>query len=102
VRPGPYDPATGRIHVLAAMCSTCIFRPGNLMALAPGRIAGMVREAERNQSAIPCHDTLYRDDVAPAVCRGFLDRKGAVWTQPLQVAERLGRITEDPPPPPRA
>lgn len=90
---GPYR--DGEVHVLAAQCKTCIFRPGNLMRLEPGRVRGMVRDAIRDQAAITCHDTLHRSDVRPAVCRGFHDRYS---TQPLQVAERLGLLVEDPVP----
>lgn len=80
----------GRVHVLAEMCSTCVFAPGNRMRLEPGRLAGMVRSATEADSAIICHSTIYRDDVDEAVCRGFFDRHP---TTPLQVAERLGYIT---------
>lgn len=80
----------GRVHVLTEMCPTCVFRPGNLMQLKSGRLAGMVREATANESCIPCHSTLYngRDN---AVCRGFFDRHK---TQPLQIAERLVMVEE--------
>lgn len=91
---GPFR--DGQVHVLATMCETCIFRPGNLMRLTPGRVKGMVRGALRADAAITCHSTLYREDVAPAVCRGFYDR---YETQPLQVAARLELIAEDPVPP---
>jgi hypothetical protein len=76
----------GRVHVCAAMCPTCVFRPGNLMQLRAGRVRQMVDEALENGSAIICHKTLEGDN---AVCRGFFER----WpTQPLQVGERLGLI----------
>jgi len=78
----------GRVHVQAEMCSTCIFRPGNLMSLKPGRVRGMVDEAREHESAIVCHQTLYPGP--NAVCRGFFER----WpTAPLQIAERLGLVT---------
>ena len=86
----------GKVHVLADQCGTCIFRPGNLMRLTPGRVKGMVDDARANESAIVCHATLYRDDVQQAVCRGFYDR---YETQPLQVAKRLELIELDPVPP---
>lgn len=78
-----------RVHVKGKMCSTCIFRTGNLMSLVPGRVEQMVAKAERDASAIICHDTLGGDN---AVCRGFFDRHK---TAPLQVAERLGVIEWD-------
>lgn len=76
----------GKVHVLADLCDTCIFRPGNLMDLARGRVAGMVRDAKANESAITCHSTV---GGAEAVCRGFYDLHA---TAPLQIAERLGYI----------
>lgn len=85
----------GAIHVVAEMCPTCVFRPGNLMGLAPGRLAGMVADAIADDSTIVCHSTLYRDDVQHAACRGFFDRHA---TTPLQVADRLGLIAWDPAP----
>jgi hypothetical protein len=94
VTEGPYR--GGRVHVLAEQCGTCIFRAGNPMRLEPGRVKGMVDAAIRDDAAIVCHSTLYRDDVQPAVCRGFYDR---YQTQPLQVATRLELIAEDPVPP---
>jgi len=78
----------GRVHVCREMCSTCIFRPGNLMDLNPGRVQGMIRDSVRKQSAIICHQTLDGDE---AVCRGFYDQHK---TQPLQIAERLELVTE--------
>lgn len=78
----------GRVHVQAELCSTCIFRPGNLMQLRSGRVRGMVDEAREHESAIVCHQTL--DGREQSVCRGFFDR----WpTTPLQLAERLGMVT---------
>lgn len=82
----------GKIYVCAEMCSTCIFRKGNLMQLKSGRVRGMVDDARKDQSTIVCHKTLDGDNAA---CRGFFDR---FPTQPLQIAERLGLIREVPPP----
>lgn len=72
----------GRVHVRARRCPTCVFRHGNLMHLD-----GMIAEAEANESAIICHDTLDGDN---AVCRGFFDLHP---TQPLQIAARLDLVT---------
>ena len=76
----------GTVHVLSEKCATCIFRPGNLMRLQRGRVAQMVRAAQRQQSAIICHDTV---DGNRAVCRGFYDQHA---TAPLQIAERMSLI----------
>ena len=83
----------GRLHVCERRCHTCVFRPGNLMHLEPGRLADMVAQAVAEDSAIISHSTLYRDGVDNAVCRGFYDRHR---TQPLRVAQRLGLIRFDP------
>lgn len=74
------------------MCDTCIFRPGNLMSLEPGRVEGMVAEATANEGCIPCHDTL---GPKASVCHGFFKRHA---TAPLQIAERLGYIVYTPVP----
>ncbi len=79
-----------RVHVLAENCPTCIFRPGNLMHLAPGRVKRMITEAVLTDSAIICHSTLNLDQ--QAVCRGFFD---SYRTTPLLMADRLGLIVED-------
>ena len=75
------------VRVMADKCSTCIFRPNNLMHLQPGRVAEMVREAKSKEGSIVCHKTL--DQKRHAVCRGFFDHHK---TQLLQVAERLGCV----------
>lgn len=54
------------------MCSTCIFRPGNLMDLHPGRVRQLIDEACDDDGAIVCHQTL--EEPLGAVCRGFFDR----------------------------
>ena len=76
----------GSVHVCAEMCSTCVFRPGNLMSLGPGRLAEIVRGSVAQDAALTCHSTL---DADRAVCRGFFDR---YKTTPLQLADRLGRL----------
>lgn len=76
----------GRIHVMRAMCPTCIFRPGNLMRLKPGRIEFMVAAATRRESCIPCHETL---DGAQAVCHGFFRLHATV---PLRLAAVMNAI----------
>lgn len=98
-RPGPYDPATGRVHVLADRCTTCVFRPGNLMHLNPGRLKDLIETNTASGSALTCHATLADWDAPapPAVCRGFYD---AHPTPPLLLAAALDMITFDPAPPP--
>jgi hypothetical protein len=79
----------GGVRVRAEKCPTCIFRPGNLMSLRPGRVAEMMKEVKESQGCIACHETLGEEE--QAVCRGQYD---LVKTQPLQIAERLGMIQE--------
>lgn len=63
------DPASGVVRQCADMCATCIFRPGNLMHLAPGRLQDMVRTTAQSNGHIVCHSTLDTD--APAICAGY-------------------------------
>ena len=79
----------GFVHVCREMCSTCIYRPGNLMQLRRGRVRSMVDEAVSDDGAIVCHQTLGTD--ANAVCRGFYDKHAPSM---LQIAARLDRVRE--------
>lgn len=81
----------GKVYVCAHLCKTCVFRPGNLMHLEPGRVEAMSVDAIRNDSAIICHSTL--DGEAQAVCRGFFD-KHSNSTIPLRLARVMGNIKE--------
>jgi hypothetical protein len=90
----------GAVHIAADRCSTCIFRPGNLMRLQPGRVKQMVEDTIAEQGAITCHKTLPYGSVDPpdgAICRGFYDGY-ADEVQALQVAGRLNVIVEVPVP----
>ncbi|MET7399614.1 hypothetical protein ABZS66_39635 [Dactylosporangium sp. NPDC005572] len=92
------DPATGKTRLLARQCGTCIFRPGNRMHLAPGRLKQMVDEALIEGSFVICHATLpygKHPDAQPAICRGFADRY-RTWR--MQAIERLFGFIEVPPP----
>lgn len=79
-----------KVHVSRKMCNTCIFRPGNLMDLEPGRVDQMIRDAVAKEGTIPCHKTL--DQRHGAICRGFFDNHKH---QMLQIAERLGFVQFD-------
>lgn len=87
----------GEVHVLEDKCETCIFRPGNLMMLQPGRVKGMVEESIREDTAITCHSTLYGQTENEAVCRGFFDSYAA-QTAPLRAAVAMGIVAYDPVP----
>lgn len=89
----------GQVHVLAERCATCVFRPGNLMRLEPGRLREMIEGSVAGGGAITCHVTLYRRDVDQAVCRGFYDAHGH-RVLALEIAPRLGMLAFDPVPVP--
>jgi len=72
---------------MAERCATCIFRPGNLMELRPGRVKEMVDAVNEADGCIPCHETL--DDEIQAVCRGQFDTHK---TLPLKLAEAMNFI----------
>lgn len=89
------DRNTGRPRVLAEQCTTCIFRPGNLMHLKRGRLKQITEGARRADSFITCHATLPgMSGAQPAVCRGFFDR---YTTSFLRVMGRLGGWHQVPP-----
>jgi hypothetical protein len=52
------DPVLGKTRLLARECDTCIFKPGNLMHLNPGRQRRLVAEARGDAAYIICHSTL--------------------------------------------
>jgi hypothetical protein len=64
----------GAVHVMSAMCSTCIFsirRP-----VAGSRVAELVRDTKDVDGGnVPCHHTTYgQSEAGEAVCRGWYDR----------------------------
>lgn len=88
-----------RVHVLADRCSTCVFRPHNLMNLQDGRLQNLVKTNREGDTALTCHQTLEQNkyDAEPAVCRGYFDAYGDEVT-PLRLAKIMGLIEEDSPP----
>lgn len=94
---GPYR--DGRVHVVADKCATCIYRPGNLMFLEPGRVKDLADSARADDTTITCHSTL--PDVtggpgAEAVCRGYYDAHADEVT-PLRLAAAMDLLTFDEP-----
>ena len=82
----------GKVHVRRTRCSTCIFRPadnGRLDGISDVRVAGMIAEADREDSAIACHKTLYQDAPIEPVCAGYFARKSSAL---LRLAEALDII----------
>ena len=94
---GPYR--DGAVHVLSEKCSTCVFRPGNLMHLPDGRLEEMVQDTLHAASSITCHQTLPYGgyEARPAVCRGFYDvYRGEI--QALRMAAAMDMLAYDEPP----
>jgi hypothetical protein len=86
----------GRVHVMSEKCSTCIFRPGNLMNLNPGVVKTMVDESIAQGGGITCHKTLQGQAEQEATCRGFFDAH-ADKVPAFALAKDLGVIEEVPP-----
>lgn len=70
------DPATAvadwrtrTVRQCADMCATCIYRPGNLAHLKPGRVQEMTRAAIAAEGHVVCHATI--GPPTPAICAGF-------------------------------
>ena len=86
--PPPFFDKAG-VWIMAEQCSTCIFRPGNLMQLNEGRMKDLTQSCDRADTNVICHQTL-SDDVG-ALCKGSVDRRPG---QMVRIAERLGAIKE--------
>ncbi|MXM62185.1 hypothetical protein GR925_01640 [Streptomyces sp. HUCO-GS316] len=79
------DPATWSVRICAGRCDTCIFRPGNLMRLEPGRVADLIAQAIAEEGHVVCHSTLGTS--APAICAGFeAHQRGSAASLALRLA----------------
>ncbi|MFE7277502.1 hypothetical protein [Streptomyces sp. NPDC057623] len=90
------DPLTGTVRVCSHRCDTCIFHPGNLMHLQPGRVAAMVTRARQTEGHVVCHKTLGTE--TPAICKGFADGPDQGRSLALRLARALGTLREISPP----
>ncbi|MGH9059441.1 MAG: hypothetical protein ACRDZY_08025, partial [Acidimicrobiales bacterium] len=82
---------------LTAPGADCIFRPGNLMSLSPGRQQEVVRANLATGTALICHRTLpygSSPEVGEAVCRSFYDAFGDD-VNVIRVMHRLGALHGD-------
>lgn len=75
------------LHVLSEPCSTCIFRPGNLMRLNPGRLKDMTDSTDAADTNVVCHQTLGQP--VGALCHGSVERRAG---QMVRIGERLNAI----------
>lgn len=79
-------------YVMAEQCSTCIFRPGNLMSLGAGRVKDMTEQTDAGDTNVICHKTLDRE--VGVLCKGSVDRRAG---QGVRIAERMGFLRLVPP-----
>jgi hypothetical protein len=69
----------GTVHILSERCDTCIFRPGDPIALGPDWLRDFIASIPPD-GFVTCHDTLAQMRIfkgdrydGNAVCRGFYD-----------------------------
>lgn len=79
------------LRIMAGPCSTCIFRPGNLMHLNEGRVKSMVADVVRGDSFTQCHKTLGCEPGRGALCHGMTKRHEGDLVRTFR---RLGAIEE--------
>lgn len=80
----------GRPQAMAERCSTCVFRPGNLMRLQGDRLRAIIAGNREAGAVLTCHQTLSygsHPELGQAACRGFLDAYPDV--QAARIAEAL-------------
>lgn len=83
-----WDSERDGVRLLSEMCDTCIFRPGNLMQIRPGRLRDIVSYSRCRESYVVCHKTLREvTSRGEALCRGFYDLPKP--TAFIQVGNRL-------------
>jgi hypothetical protein len=83
-------PESGRPQAMAAMCSSCVFRPGNRMRLGAGRLRELVEHNRAAGAVLTCHQTLSyggHPELGQSACRGYLDAYPD--TLSARIAERV-------------
>lgn len=97
------DPVTHKPRLMSEQCTTCVFRPGNLMHLSPGRLKELIGSNTGPEAlGLVCHQTLSygaHPETGAAFCRGFYDSYGHLANY-IRIMERLGGFTEVDPPAP--
>jgi hypothetical protein len=76
-----------RLRIKRERCSTCIFRPGNLMELREGRLQDMTDATDATDSNVICHQTIATE--AGALCAGSVERRAG---QQVRIFGRLNSI----------
>lgn len=97
--PNPEPYRDGRVHVMAEKCSTCVFRPGNVMHLPPGRLKELTDHVQESGAPFSCHQTLPYAGAehvefygGAALCAGAVENYGDDSPQ-IQLARALDVIT---------
>lgn len=106
-RPAKVEPyRDGAVHVMSEKCSTCVFRPGNLMHLPPGRLKELTDYVQETGVPFSCHQTLPyagREHVefydGAALCAGAIENYGAE-SIPVRTAYAMGLVEHVDPAPP--
>jgi len=75
--------------VFKEKCSTCVFRPGNLMHLRPGALKRIVDANLSTGTLLMCHKTTFGQAPEPIACKGFYDKYGPLQMV-VQVINRIG------------
>jgi hypothetical protein len=94
------------VLVLSEQCATCVFRPGNPMHLARGRLKDLVDSNLAAGALLVCHDTLSygaHPEAGEAMCRGFWDRyreRTNVWRVMERLSAAFGKPWWEEVPPP--
>jgi hypothetical protein len=76
-----------RVHVRRVQCKTCIF--GTRSPVSAERRDGMIAEADKENSCIPCHSHLYEGAAIEPCCAGYFARKSSFV---LRLAEMMGIV----------
>ena len=82
------------IRFMANKCSTCIFRPGNLMSLDRGRVGEMLADVREHDSFVPCHKTLGKGRPT-AICKGSDDAHEGALARLARRFEFVEVLTEE-------
>jgi hypothetical protein len=99
---GTFELEAMRLHVMADRCRTCVFRPGDLMHLGPGRLREIVEANMAAEAALTCHSTLLygqESRLPPAICNGYARHPAArLRSLGLRLARSLHLFTYHLPP----
>lgn len=87
-------PAREPTVLLTDKCATCIYRPGNLMDLRPGRVAQMTKETRAKDTNVICHKSrdVGGEWTENAYCSGNVEVVGL--GQLGRIMERCGFLHE--------